>query len=208
MSHAALLRTSKDDGTRWAALVEWLLPGAHVVLIGDSADWKQSSLRARMAGLSVRDVIAVLRSTETLFITLLRKDIQESSVAQQLLSTGTGAINIDASRVFTDWNEPDRPDSWKASGHSAKPDAEKIAAPPGTGIVCHPKGRWPTNLLLLHDVECLIGTCIASCPSQALEFQEAGASRFYTQLRSEGELMRYLRDLVLPEDGQIFTEFP
>lgn len=79
-------------------------------------------------------------------ITLARKPFR-GTVATNVLTHGTGALNIDATRVATDWSE--RPESWKRSGHSAKPEAEKIAAPPGNGIECHELGRWPANLL--HD---------------------------------------------------------
>lgn len=70
-----------------------------------------------------------------------------------LLVRGTGAFNIDATRVFTDWSE--RPESWKRSGHSAVPDADKIAGcPPGEGIVCHPGGRFAPNVVLFHTPLC------------------------------------------------------
>jgi len=151
--HAAILKASEDKG--WGGVVERLLPGAHVVLMGDTPTWQRSSVDARRAGLEVRDSIAILSPAGLSFAVLLRKPL-EASVADQLLKTGTGAINIDASRVFTDWNEADRPDSWKKSGHSAKPDAEKIAAPPGTGINCHPKGRWPSNLVFVHGEACVL----------------------------------------------------
>jgi hypothetical protein len=74
------------------------------------------------------------------------------NVAANVFVYGTGAISIDRCRTYTDWS--DRPDSWKRSGHSAKPDAEKIAAPPGTGINCHPKGRHPANVVFIHDCRC------------------------------------------------------
>jgi len=70
-----------------------------------------------------------------------------------LLVRGVGALNIDASRVFTDWT--DRPASWKQSGHSRTPEAEKIAGcPPGEGIVCHPAGRFSPNVVLFHTPAC------------------------------------------------------
>ncbi|HWL86650.1 MAG TPA: hypothetical protein VNO21_12655 [Polyangiaceae bacterium] len=59
---------------------------------------------------------------------------------------GVGGFAIDACRVHSDWSE--RSESWKRSGHSAKPTAQKIAAPPGVGIQCHRLGRWPANLVL------------------------------------------------------------
>ncbi len=79
---------------------------------------------------------------------LCRKPLAEKTIAANVLAHGTGAINIDACRIATDWNEPDRPESWKRSGNTAQPDTEKIAAPPGEGITCHPGGRWPANVVL------------------------------------------------------------
>lgn len=79
---------------------------------------------------------------------IVRKPLR-GTVAANVVAHGTGGINIDAARVFTDWSE--RSESWKRSGYSAKPEAEKIAAPPGNGIDCHPAGRWPSNLVLSHS---------------------------------------------------------
>lgn len=154
--HAAILRASKDKGTKWPKVVGSLLPGAHAILIGDRPDWEQSVIAARRAGLEVRDMLAVVTAKGLLFTPLLRKPLAESSATKQILATKTGAINIDASRVYTDWDEPDRPDSWKRSGFTSKPGAEKIAAPPGQGINCHPKGRWPSNLAFIHAKTCTI----------------------------------------------------
>lgn len=84
---------------------------------------------------------------------LAQKPIK-TTVAANLLEHGTGALNIDGCRVATDWNEPDRPDSWKRSGHTADPDAGKIAAPPGQGIEFHPGGRWPPNVVFTHSSGC------------------------------------------------------
>ncbi len=78
-------------------------------------------------------------------IVLARKPL-DGTVAENVQTHGVGGIAIDAARIATDWTE--RPDSWKRSGHTSKPDAEKIAAPPGNGIECNPLGRWPANLVL------------------------------------------------------------
>ncbi len=91
-------------------------------------------------------------------ILMFRKPLA-GTVASNVLAHGTGAINVDGCRVGTDWNEPDRPASWAASGHSAKPEADKIAAPPGIGMQLHPGGRWPTNAVLTHSASCrLVGS--------------------------------------------------
>jgi site-specific DNA-methyltransferase (adenine-specific) len=86
-------------------------------------------------------------------------------------------LNIDGCRVSTDWNEPDRPASWAQSAHSAKPEAEKIAAPPGVGMTLHPEGRWPTNAVFSHSEGCRrigasdIPLCAPDCPVRLLEEQ-------------------------------------
>jgi site-specific DNA-methyltransferase (adenine-specific) len=90
-------------------------------------------------------------------------------LADNLIEHGTGAINIDANRIPRNYDaEPDRPESWRKSGHSAKPDAEKIAAPPGIGIDLHPGGGWPANAIFSHDADCG-EECAAGCPVALLE---------------------------------------
>jgi hypothetical protein len=75
------------------------------------------------------------------------------TIVENALQHGVGGLNIDGARIYTDWSE--RPDSWKESGHSAKPAEGKMAAPPGAGINCHPKGRWPANVTLVHSNGCV-----------------------------------------------------
>jgi hypothetical protein len=78
-------------------------------------------------------------------IILARKPL-DGLLADNIEKHWTGALDIGGARIATDWSE--RPESWKRSGHSAKPDAAKIAAPPGNGIDCHPDGRWPSHLVM------------------------------------------------------------
>ena len=116
-------------------------------------------------------------------IVVARKPL-DGTVAENVLKYGTGAMNIDACRVQTDWNEPDRSAAWHRSGNSAQPEAEKIAAPPGDGIDCHPGGRWPPNVVFSHTPECLPeGACADDCPVKLL--QDLGGpgevARFFPQ---------------------------
>lgn len=73
------------------------------------------------------------------------------TVAANVQEHGCGAINVDGCRVGTDWS--DRPEAWKRSGNRSDAyDASGQVFPPtvgGTGIRCHPSGRWPANLI--HD---------------------------------------------------------
>jgi site-specific DNA-methyltransferase (adenine-specific) len=98
---------------------------------------------------------------------LARKPFK-GTLVDNVLAHGCGCLNVDACRVSTDWTE--RPPSWHASGHSAKPEADKIAAPPGIGIQCHPAGRWPANLVLVHAEGCG-ERCMVGCPVRVLGTQ-------------------------------------
>lgn len=73
-------------------------------------------------------------------IALARKPLSEKTIAANVLRWGTGALNIDASRV----NGADNPHRWVAPRGGIWQ--------PGTGkhdLVASDKGRWPANLL--HD---------------------------------------------------------
>lgn len=61
-------------------------------------------------------------------------------------------LQVDRCRVRRSWAE--RSEAWFRSGHSAKPEASKIAAPPGNGINVHEGGSWPPDLLLTHAPAC------------------------------------------------------
>jgi len=101
-------------------------------------------------------------------ILLVRKPFG-GTVTGNVLAHGTGAINVDGCRIPTDWGEPDRPNSWKRSGHTHKPEAQKIAAPPGTGINCHTAGRWPANVTFSHLEGCTDQGCEDACPVRLLD---------------------------------------
>lgn len=134
---------------------------------------------------------------------MARKPLLAKTVEAQLGLTGTGALNIDASRIYTDWNESDRPESWKRSGHSAKPTAPKIAAPPGIGINLHPLGRWPTNTLFTHAPECVATNpegwdCAPHCHVKALS--EQNVSRYFNKFEVDPEALFFYTGKVPPKE--------
>ncbi len=126
-----------------------MTPGTYHIALGGPA----VGLAARRAGIEVRDCILVAGPAGVTSAWLLRAPLKGTAI-DAVLEHARGALHIDACRIYTDWNEADRPASWKASGHSSKPEADKIAAPPGTGIVCHPAGRWPPNTIFVHARGC------------------------------------------------------
>jgi site-specific DNA-methyltransferase (adenine-specific) len=90
---------------------------------------------------------------------LARKPLQEKTLIEQILSTSTGAINIDGCRVAGDMSELINPGTGKPrSGMGSHYNDEggfggDAANPP------HPAGRWPANLVLTHSPSCkLVGS--------------------------------------------------
>lgn len=133
---------------------------------------------------------------------LARKPMM-GTLADNLIEHGTGAINIDANRIPRNYDaEPDWPESWRKSGHSAKPDAEKIAAPPGAGIDLHPGGGWPANVVFSHDEGCG-EECASGCPVALLEEQsgELGKSCGVKRASVGFVLNNGLRGIGEKEDG-------
>lgn len=110
---------------------------------------------------------------------LVRKPLV-GTLADNLLAHGCGALHVDACRVSTDWQAQHSRAYYAKAGISLQPEAEKIAAPPGIGVQCHPGGRWPPHVVLSHADGCA-EQCVAGCPVRVLGEQSgpglAGGSR-------------------------------
>lgn len=76
------------------------------------------------------------------------------SIASNFLKHGTGAMNIDACRVYTNWDESDRPDTWKNSAHGSDNCKLGLLDMQSDGMQLHPRGRWPANVVLTHSPGC------------------------------------------------------
>lgn len=95
-------------------------------------------------------------------ITLARKPLSETNVASNVLKYGTGALNIDASRIGTQGGvtcvgEPNFGNAVYGKGMG------------GQRTVDGGSGRWPPNLILQHLPECHIQDvldweCAPGCP--------------------------------------------
>lgn len=90
---------------------------------------------------------------------LARKPLREKTVVDQVLATGTGALNIDGCRVAGDMSELINPGTGKPrSGMGSHYNDEggfggEEANPP------NPLGRWPANVTLQHGPDCrLVGS--------------------------------------------------
>ena len=97
---------------------------------------------------------------------LVRKPLV-GTVAANVERYGTGALNIDASRVGTvAWKHPGSP----AVGTSAYGDYA------GSEARTHEGGRWPPNLLLSHTEDCVEGACADGCAVAEMDGQ-SGTTR-------------------------------
>lgn len=136
----------------WASKLESLPPGDHAaILTGTTA----TGIVGRLAGLELRDVLTVLLPGPSIgFVFLFRKPVEASTVAAQVLATGTGGLNIAACRVglsggtkrsgqaqhlLNDDGTEDRSHHWARTGHT---------------VVEIALGRWPPNVLFVHSPEC------------------------------------------------------
>jgi hypothetical protein len=171
-------------GPFWTQDLPKLLPGAHIAVISHEAD--VDGIEGRKAGYELRDTLLVLGPGVepdrpfASYVLLFRKSLSESTVAEQILSTGTGALNIDACRVASDLSEFYSKSTGKvrsSAGHAKLYGMKGVfggdaANPP------HEAGRWPPNMLIVHSEGCkLVGTrkkdptwkCVPNCAAPYLD---------------------------------------
>jgi hypothetical protein len=100
---------------------------------------------------------------------LIRKPISEKTVAANVLKWGTGALNIDASRIELSGNE----NLSAVQDGRIYGDGEKYgtAKQHHTTPTYKPTGRFPANLVLSHDPECEDDWCTLFCAVRMLDDQ-------------------------------------
>jgi hypothetical protein len=147
-------------GPFWTQDLPKLLPGAHIAVISTEADC--DGIEGRKAGYELRDTLLVLGPgldgdwPTASYVLLFRKSLAESTVAEQILSTGTGALNIDGCRVASDLSEFYSKTTGKvrsSAGH-AKLYGMKGVFGGDTANPPHEAGRWPPNVLIVHAEGC------------------------------------------------------
>ncbi len=198
-----------------------LYPGAHVAVFGGF----RTPLEAEDAGFEVRDSLLVVGPVRHQ-IWLLRKPYTEPTLAAQLLSTGTGGINIDGCRIgggavgrfpmnfmlmHMPGCKPVRPREESVGTQVAFIDQEKASSPSlGRRYMMPIMAPRP---ITTWEWECLPGCAALSIDQQSGIFQlqdyvkgilgewdheTGGASRFLQQFRNEEELDEWLTRLILP----------
>lgn len=104
-------------------------------------------------------------------ILMFRKPLAEKSIVDQVLTTGTGAINIDATRIRSDGSHfrstvTGRTGGMTVGADDRSPAAAGMFAPEkGFEPTNHQGGRWPANVLLVHGAGCkVVGTKKVKAP--------------------------------------------
>lgn len=202
----------------WEEVLRVLKPGGHLLSFGGARTYHRLAVNVEDAGFEIRDQIIWIygsgfpKSKNQLkpaiepIVLARRRPIQ--TVVSNVLKYGTGALNIQASRVPSDddyekaW---DKPVSQHAGTHFDYGNGKKIVnlvdyKPTG--------GRWPANVL--HDGS-----------PEATEGMGKASRYFYgskTSKKDRGEgnthptvkptdLMRYLVRLITPQGGIVLDPF-
>ena len=121
-----------------------MTPGGHDIIPFGEA------LRARREGWQVRDTLLVLGPGSAVEVMLLVRRPTEGTVAQNVLKHGAGALNIDDCRVDGGVRQATagrRTVKWGVGMGGSSYE-------PGTGAEFTTEGRWPPNLLIVHQPGC------------------------------------------------------
>ena len=154
----------------WASeCLSVLKPGAHLAAFGGTRTAHLLACGLEEAGLEIRDTLMWIQgqgfpSAPALPkglgvrlkpayepILLARRPIDDGTLEQNLARYGTGAMNIDATRIAL--TSQDCP----SEGHAH-----------GRRITASERGRWPANLLLSHGHKCTRSRCERDCPIELL----------------------------------------
>lgn len=111
---------------------------------------------------------------------LARAPLAENSIAANVLEYGTGAINIDATRIETgdqSYYRTNRAPSGSVN-NPVQVMTKHIRRGGGSRA-----GRWPSNLLLSHTLFCQPDNCSEDCPIRLLDDQ-SGTSKGNSNVRN------------------------
>ena len=166
-----------------------LKPGGHLLAFGGTRTYHRLACGLEDAGFEIRDSIhwvygsgfpkslnlpnglgtALKPAHEP--IVLARKALV-GTVAANVAAHGTGALNVDASRVGTSKDVPSSPR--RASQGEAYGDLSNASG--DTSGFDAGVGRWPPNLLLSHTPECVEdGACAEDCAVAEMD-RQSGSS--------------------------------
>lgn len=110
-------------------------------------------------------------------IILARKPL-DGTVAANVLAHGTGALNIDATRVDGPKRSPGYAEGSVGTVHASSSLENPLRYQNKDTTV----GRWPANLVLTHSASCVDGgACTSGCPVAELDQQSGNRPGFTSQ---------------------------
>lgn len=92
-------------------------------------------------------------------IVLMRKPLSASSIAQNVIECGVGAINIDASRIDSGERDAIATHIPEGQGDAHGLALQKEQVVRGSTTL----GRWPANVIWMHDYACSEDGCVPGC---------------------------------------------
>ena len=126
-----------------------MVPGSHFAVL--SRDFN-SGLRTK--GLELRDTFLIMVPGTFLYLFLFRVPL-EGTVVSQVLKTGTGGLNIDGARIQSGIRQATAGFRTIEKGKGWGVGQGGSGYVKGTGAQFTKTGRWPSNLLLVHDYDCV-----------------------------------------------------
>lgn len=186
----------------WAALAEHLLPGGFMAVFAGASGWHRLAVALEDAGLEMYPTIfnwvraggwpksakmdqpgwaahrygrQTLKPAVEPIIMVQKPHVGKTQAS--ILENGTGAFNIDATRI------PGDPHSSFYAPPVDNPD-NGFGATPGYQYEAHPGGRFPANFTLQHLPECGI-VCADNCPvahlKEVIGHTEQPVDRYFHQ---------------------------
>jgi hypothetical protein len=146
-------------------------PGEHLVVVGDDS----TGVLLRSAGLIVRDAIAIVLPGPTVVTAWLAREPMKGTLIQNTLQHGACCINLDGCRVATAGevisNHARSASAAKSKGIYGDSRAQETHVTEGQRL-----GRWPSNIVLVHEQTCGDSRCESTCPVTLLN-QQSGELR-------------------------------
>lgn len=150
----------------WKEVIRVLKPGGHLLSFGGTRTYHRMVVNIEDAGFEIRDQLqwifgsgfpkshnigdgrgtALKPANEP--IVLARKPLSESTVAKNVLKWGTGALNIDASRISLQIGETTHGSGKSQSNNPNTAFGDMGEKRVGVPNIKSTQGRWPANLLL------------------------------------------------------------
>ena len=214
----------------WKEALRILKPGGHMLAFSGTRTYHRMVCAIEDAGFEIRDQLAWVYSSGfpksqnvgkkvngydgwgTALkpaqepIVLARKPLSENTIVDNVKKYGTGAINIDDSRIKT--QKGDEPSAGNRTATFGT--QETISGGDGSGgWEANPKGRWPANLI--HDGSEEVNELLPNNSARFFYYpkvnkKDRGNGNNHITVKPT-ELMKYLIRLITPPNGVVLDPF-